>query len=518
MRFVARLAAYLEDVRAKIQPPKSRMDATWARRQLVALLEQHEREIRDEEAADERTTMYGAWTDLEKDRDYVHFLEESLNRGFLAGATPEVIEQHVLIAFARQLGLDRTTGSEVRDLELSRLSENAFRDARKSWHDQRTDIGAYAKEIRAVRKVHGELVLTAIGSVFLELTGKDALMFLLYVELAQSAGPADPWRISRATIQTLLQHPRREFAADAELDPPEQVLSRLESFNLVRFVASSDGSFRYEVYEYTRSIFEELLAAETPLAVLAATLSQDLTLTMMQGPLYANAERAQAEVGAIAVARQARLVAHEIRNALTPANFALTQLYAELNMGEGAKTVSRLRPKIDPGIARVFSFIGQLLQTFELAARPPEPFDVHRALLDATAHFPLAELEHVPADLPAISGYRDRFVLAIVNLVRNSQQANAKKVAISIQHDRDARAIVVSVEDDGPGLPARILENPFARTGRGEGLPLVREIIELEHHGQAVHVPRAEGGSIFKLKLPAGRDRLAATAGERSGV
>jgi len=71
--------------------------------------------------------------------------------------------------------------------------------------------------------------------------------------------------------------------------------------------------------------------------------------------------------------------------------------------------------------------------------------------------------------------------LHILDLVENSARANACKVQISITEDPAADSYILSIQDDGKGMEAEILQkatNPFysTRTTRkiGMGLPLIQ--------------------------------------------
>ncbi|HRN77006.1 sensor histidine kinase N-terminal domain-containing protein [Ottowia sp.] len=88
-------------------------------------------------------------------------------------------------------------------------------------------------------------------------------------------------------------------------------------------------------------------------------------------------------------------------------------------------------------------------------------------------------------------------------------------VTVRISHDRFSHALVLQVEDNGPGVPAgeqqRIFE-PFYRAlgtnvdGSGLGLPIVREIAE--QHGAVVELTDAQPGqqppgACFTVRFPA---------------
>ncbi|WP_207480289.1 sensor histidine kinase [Arenibaculum pallidiluteum] len=113
--------------------------------------------------------------------------------------------------------------------------------------------------------------------------------------------------------------------------------------------------------------------------------------------------------------------------------------------------------------------------------------------------------------LPADRGQLHR---ALLNLGRNAFQAGAHRVAVGIRPGVDGRT-VLTVEDDGPGLPPRARENlftPFAGSARkggvGLGLAIAREILRA-HGGELRLVASGAGGTVFALELPA-TERLGA--------
>lgn len=99
---------------------------------------------------------------------------------------------------------------------------------------------------------------------------------------------------------------------------------------------------------------------------------------------------------------------------------------------------------------------------------------------------------------------------AVRNLVENAIRYG-KRAAVSIQRDDDA--IVIGVEDDGPGIPPDRMEDafqPFVRLepsrstdtgGIGLGLSIARSIVQA--HGGSVHLQnRQHGGLRAEIRLP----------------
>ncbi|HRO60183.1 MAG TPA: HAMP domain-containing sensor histidine kinase [Burkholderiaceae bacterium] len=100
---------------------------------------------------------------------------------------------------------------------------------------------------------------------------------------------------------------------------------------------------------------------------------------------------------------------------------------------------------------------------------------------------------------------------ALFNLIHNSLEYDSRPARITVRTRISDGAPELSVEDDGPGIPAsereRVLQR-FVRgrdaqgKGSGLGLPIVAQIAEL--HGAALHldVPDSGRGLLVRLRFP----------------
>ncbi|HUQ52132.1 MAG TPA: ATP-binding protein [Gammaproteobacteria bacterium] len=100
----------------------------------------------------------------------------------------------------------------------------------------------------------------------------------------------------------------------------------------------------------------------------------------------------------------------------------------------------------------------------------------------------------------------DQIEQVFINLMRNAVEASGEKGGVRVRWRGDGNAVLIEVEDDGPGL-ARTdnLWVPFFTTkphGTGIGLVLSREIVE--NHGGSIALANRVGakGCIASVRLP----------------
>ncbi|MFT5689387.1 MAG: signal transduction histidine kinase, partial [Planctomycetota bacterium] len=111
-----------------------------------------------------------------------------------------------------------------------------------------------------------------------------------------------------------------------------------------------------------------------------------------------------------------------------------------------------------------------------------------------------------------IEGDREALILAVRNLVGNAIQWSQSGQVVSLSMTDRGNAVVVCVDDQGPGVPEedreRIFE-PFVTTraakgqriGYGLGLALARSAVA-SHGGKLAVGPSEKGGACFRIELP----------------
>lgn len=125
--------------------------------------------------------------------------------------------------------------------------------------------------------------------------------------------------------------------------------------------------------------------------------------------------------------------------------------------------------------------------------------------------------EHEDETLP-IWIDRSNFDKVLINLIANAFKFTPKGGHITLRAKREDGKAVISVADDGIGIPEEKLPRVFDRfyqvslgsdhhTGTGIGLDLTRSLVEL-HHGTIGVNNNKDKGCTFTMTLPLGRDHL----------
>jgi signal transduction histidine kinase len=120
----------------------------------------------------------------------------------------------------------------------------------------------------------------------------------------------------------------------------------------------------------------------------------------------------------------------------------------------------------------------------------------------------------IDPQLPLVQVEPDRIRQILVNLLTNAHEYSPEGASIRVTARTQAAEVVVSVIDDGPGIPEQQLEQIFQRFTRGDagltqrvggtglGLAISKSLVEL--HGGRIEVDSTPGvGSTFSFRLPA---------------
>ncbi len=217
-------------------------------------------------------------------------------------------------------------------------------------------------------------------------------------------------------------------------------------------------------------------------------------------------------------------VAHGMRNPLTAicSSVEITLELAKLD----EKTKNRLKATLHEG-ERLNNRINGLLDVARMNLEVQEPVNLTDLVEQAARELKPAatrkdmtfELNLSAADI-IINGDRGKLELAVIELISNaiehSKPGDTIRVACDIDQPTDQ--IIVTVEDEGPGVEPDIRDRIFdlffstKPQGTGIGLATVKRISRL-HGGDVEITPSANGGARFAITLPLG-DVTSPTTGE----
>ncbi len=209
-------------------------------------------------------------------------------------------------------------------------------------------------------------------------------------------------------------------------------------------------------------------------------------------------------------------ISHDLRNILTSA-----QLFTDRIEASKDPTVRRLAPKLVNSITRAVSLCESTLAFGR--AEEPAPALTKFALSDVVVDVIESERLAAPetsvtltGDIPphlVVCSDPEQLFRVILNLVRNARQAIVASGApgtITVTATEDSEAWWITIEDTGPGLPARAQEHLFApfqggtrKGGSGLGLAISAELVR--GHGGSLELKHTGAhGTCFEICLPRG--------------
>ena len=214
-------------------------------------------------------------------------------------------------------------------------------------------------------------------------------------------------------------------------------------------------------------------------------------------------------------------VAHELRSPLTSVKGFTATLLAKWDRFSDEQKQLMLTT-VNADADRVTRLLSELLDVSRIDAGRLE---MHRQVVDvesaaqrvvasrvASGDPPETFSIVVTGDLPEMWLDPDKMAQIFGNLIENALRHGGGRVTVTISPDGPAGAptgAVVTVEDEGEGIPEDMLPRVFAkfwrggaRRGTGLGLYIVKGLVEA--HGGSIEAGRSgSGGARFRFTLPA---------------
>jgi PAS domain S-box-containing protein len=215
-------------------------------------------------------------------------------------------------------------------------------------------------------------------------------------------------------------------------------------------------------------------------------------------------------------------LAHELRNPLAPIRSGL-QLIRRASGDPAA--LARVQDILDRQLDHLVHLVDDLLDVAritrgQIALKPEriELAEVLRAAVDTSMPLIEASRHRLELRLPdaplLLVADPIRLTQVVSNLLNNAAKYTPRGGAIVLAAERDGGQAVITVSDNGIGIPSASLESVFqmftqvsqiaqhSHGGLGIGLSLVRSLVEL--HGGSITAASAglDAGSVFTVRLP----------------
>ena len=222
------------------------------------------------------------------------------------------------------------------------------------------------------------------------------------------------------------------------------------------------------------------------------------------------------------VAGMAAILAHEVKNPLAGIRGA-AQLVEE-GLSPAERELTRL---ICDEADRICALVDRMEVFSDQRPIIRRPVNIHQVLEHVRRVAQTGFGRHIrfveayDPSLPPVPGDRDRLIQVFLNLVRNAVDAappeggevilstayrHGFRLAVKSTGERMSLPLVVSVQDNGSGIPedlAQHLFDPFVTTkpgGHGLGLALVAKIVD--EHGGVIEFDSEPHRTVFKVMLP----------------
>lgn len=420
----------------------------------------------------------------------------SLDLGQPAGELQRIVLAclRAFVAETRVVGLTASTTAEIQAIRRG-FSIHPSRGGGEIVSPWRVPV-LYAEHLGLIRSG----VIMPAGQLLLSLGDQGARRWLLTLEVHQSLGAQDPWRLPRIHLELVLRHPEGEVRLPDAFWPHE----RLGALGFVEFL---DDGESYSLSEPNAEDLRAAMAEQSPMWALAKAITSDPGASLPVFDMDA-AQRLGTRQAGRAAAELGRTAAHELMNVLPLMESSLQQLGQLLKGTAQELGAAKEMKQLGGNIERLFRYAEWFKQLGEGLDRPPERFGARAVLEDAIQLANGGIIERELTILPELSlyGLRDRLVIALVNLLRNARQHGAGRVRVSARTEQ--QQLFVEVEDDGSGVPPEKVPMVFVSAfstradGTGQGLPLVRRIIEDEHQGSIGYSRSPLGGARFTIRLP----------------
>ena len=213
----------------------------------------------------------------------------------------------------------------------------------------------------------------------------------------------------------------------------------------------------------------------------------------------------------------ARVMAHEIKNPLTPIQLTVQQLRDKYS-GED-KTYGDLLRECTDIIENEVNRLRTLVDEFSDFARMPElkkeRCDLNSLLIKITKLYNKQNIQTQLDDrIPEGEFDHEKMHRVFINLIDNAVAASPSEKSVYVKSRFHDNRVTIEISDSGPGVPVGYMDKIFEpyfstkHSGMGLGLAVVKKVIR-EHGGSIAVSNKSRGGAVFTIELPMGITRPA---------
>jgi len=328
-------------------------------------------------------------------------------------------------------------------------------------------------------------------------------------------------KISRFTEPALLT---QSMNADAQslddfiqsVHPHDRTALRENMADAVANQVRYEAEYRVDVGDRLRWRLErgQVVTDKFGVALQIIGVSTDITERMAMTEALVQADRRKDEFLA--------MLAHELRNPLAPIRNAAHVLGHLPLANDGAKSmvavihrqVNHMTRLVDDllDVSRITRGKIELKpELVSLSAVIDYAIETTRPLVDARKHELTLTIEPAPM---WVNGDFARLGQALANILSNAAKYTEPRGRIDVEAHVDSGEVVISIKDNGIGIPKKLLPEVFelfmqgdraldrSQGGLGIGLALVRSLIEFHQGTVSAESDGAGRGSKFVVKLP----------------
>lgn len=213
-------------------------------------------------------------------------------------------------------------------------------------------------------------------------------------------------------------------------------------------------------------------------------------------------------------------IAHDLKTPVQRVSVRLEAVADELEEGSPAQTlVAEAQAEVD-GMAATFQSLLQLAQMEDSALRktfaPVDMTGLCRTMVEVYEPTAIAGEQRLELHLPdaplIVMGERNLLGQMIANLIENALRHTPKESCVTVSLAPENGAVVLSISDNGPGVPeeerAAVLQRLYRldrsrnTPGNGLGLSLVDGVARL--HGARLHLLDAKPGLCVEVRFDQG--------------